>query len=252
MTVLKIERFPAPSTVRAARKLISEGSRAADRLAGRTVWCATALPAGRAPAAALRECLEWAEQSGVTTGAFEVAPLDPVRQVAQHLQAMLHGPRPPEGQISPDEGDVYAEAASEGDAMVGEGVCPDDVVVVHDPLTASLAQAIRERGAHVVWRIEVGTAQPGEAWSFLRRYTSAVDAYLMTWSAAGEGGVRVERIAAVMPAPDSVETRDVTPGPAAERRHDLGWSSALAAAVAADRAETVGGTRHARPGVAAR
>jgi hypothetical protein len=55
-----------------------------------------------------------------------------------------------------------------------------------------------------------------------------------------------------MPSAGAVTTMDVAPGPAAERRHDLGWSSALAAAIAGDRAETVGGTRHARPGVAAR
>jgi hypothetical protein len=86
----------------------------------------------------------------------------------------------------------------------------------------------------------------------MRPSTAAVDAYLMTWAAPAEHGVRVERITVVMPSADAVETRDVTPGPAAERRHDLGWISALAAAVTADRAEAVGGTRHARPGVAAR
>jgi hypothetical protein len=100
--------------------------------------------------------------------------------------------------------------------------------------------------------MDLGAAHgAGEAWSFLRPLTAAVDAYLAMW-AAPEHGTHVERIVAMMPSADAVATRDVAPGPAAERRHDLGWSSALAAAVAGDRAETVGGTRHARPATPAR
>ncbi|MEA2466340.1 MAG: hypothetical protein QOJ57_466, partial [Thermoleophilaceae bacterium] len=183
-------------------RLEGAGSRAADRLAGRTVWCATAIPAGREAALALRDCLLWASDSGVSSTTLE-----------------------------PDE-------------LMGDNVLADDVVVVQDPLTAALAGAIRERGAHVVCRIEARTARG-------REVLSAVDAYLTSWLAP-ERGLRVERIAAVMPSAGAVTTMDVAPGPAAERRHDLGWSSALAAAIAGDRAETVGGTRHARPGVAAR
>jgi trehalose synthase len=161
MTVLSIERFPAPSTVRAARRLISAGSRATEQLAGRTVWCATSLPATRATAEALRACLGWASGSGVGTGTLEVAPLDPVRQVAQRLYAMLEGDQPAPGQLGPADGEIYAQATRDGEAMVGEGVGPDDVVVVHDPLTAALAQAIRGRGAHVVWHVHAGAARPG-------------------------------------------------------------------------------------------
>jgi hypothetical protein len=128
--------------------------------------------------------------------------------------------------------------------LVEENVRPDDVVVMHDALTAALAEAIRDRGAHVVWRIQ-GRAARG------RETLAAVDAYLTSWLSP-ERGIRVEHIAALVPSSGVVAGMDVAPGPASERRHDLGWSSALAAAVAADRADTVGGTRHVRPGVAAR
>jgi trehalose synthase len=252
MTIVTIESYDYPATVRAARRLEGAGSRAAEELAGRTVWCATALPAGREAALALTDCLLWAGDSGVVSSTLEVRPLDPVRKLAERLAAMLEGAVAPAGQLGPAEGEVYAEATRDAGNMVGDDVRPDDVVVVHDPLTAALAQAIRERGAHVVWRIDLGAARrAGEAWSFLRPFTSAVDAYLTMWPAP-QHGTRVERITAVVPSSDTLTTRDIAPGPAVERRHDLGWSSALAAAVAADRTETVGGTRHARPTTPAR
>jgi hypothetical protein len=202
MTIVTIERYHAPSTVRAARRLEGSESRAADRLAGRTVWCSTPMAAGLEAALALRDCLLWARDSGV------------------------------------------ASTTLQSDELIGDNVLPDDVVVVQDPLTAALAEAIRDRGAHVVCRIEARTARG-------REVLSAVDAYLTSWLAP-ERGLRVERIATVMPSAGAVSTMDVAPGPAAERRHDLGWSSALAAAIAGDRAETVGGTRQPRPGVAPR
>ena len=75
-----------------------------------------------------------------------------------------------------------------------------------------------------------------EAWSFLRSHTAGVDAYLMRW---GDG------MAAVMPSADLV-TIDAEP--------DMGlmWMSVLADVVSGDRDETVGGTLHPRPVVAAR
>jgi hypothetical protein len=248
MTSVTIEQFHAPSSARSARRLEGAERRAAEGLAGRTVWCATALPAGHAPARALRDCLLAAAESGVSASTLEVESLDPIRALAQRLSTMLEGAQ---GQLGPADAEVYDDASCKGESLVGGGVHADDVVVLYDPFTAVLADAIRERGAHVVWRIDVAAPGSGEAWAFLRRYTSAVDAYLTTWPTP-ERGVSIQRIAALMPSPDAVATTDVAPGPAAERRHDLGWRSVLAATVAADRAETVGGTRHPRPGVAAR
>lgn len=199
MTTVTIERYSAPSTVRAARRLEGACSRAVDLLAGSTVWCATTLPAGRAAALALCDCLRYAS-----------------------------------------DGVVRSNTVGTRD-LVSEDLRPGDVVVAHDPLDAGLAEAIRNGGAHLVVRL---AAQPrGD-----REVLSAVNAYLMSW-VVPERGMGVERIAVLVPSSGALAARDVVPGAATERRHDLGWSSALAAGVAADRADTVGGTRHARPGV---
>jgi hypothetical protein len=63
------------------------------------------------------------------------------------------------------------------------------------------------------------------------------------------GGSVDRRIAALIPAVDAVAAMDVDEAPSSS---DLAWSIALADVVCADRAESVGGTLHARPAVAAR
>src|SRR4051794_41804522 len=57
MPSVAIDRLEPPSSARRARTSHLVRARAADRLGGRTVRCATALPAGRGPAHALRGCL---------------------------------------------------------------------------------------------------------------------------------------------------------------------------------------------------
>jgi hypothetical protein len=140
-------------------------------------------------------------------------------------------------EFGPAEREICAQAVRDPYPVVHE----DDVVLLHDALTALLAEAVRERGAHAVWCVSVAAparSGPGarEAWRFLRSLTTGVDAYVTRW---GRG------LAAVMPSADLVTAR-------AEPDTKLGWIGVLADVVRGDRDETVGGTRHPRPAVAAR
>jgi hypothetical protein len=130
--------------------------------------------------------------------------------------------------------------------MLGDAVAADDVVVLHDPLTAVLAQAARERGAHVLWYLPAVSGRRGAAVagarSFMRRYTATLDAYVAT-----SGGADTHRIVAIVPSRGLVAAKEVDP-----TQRDVGWSSVLADVLQADRDETVGGIFHARPTVAGR
>jgi hypothetical protein len=114
-----------------------------------------------------------------------------------------------------------------------EDVRQDDIVVVHHPLTAARADAIRERGAHAVWHV-VAPREPAPA----------IDAYLMTGRTAD--GAQI--VAAVMPRAGIVAAKEIQGG----SYRDVGWTSLLADVVRTDRDECVGGTLHARPAVAPR
>jgi hypothetical protein len=82
------------------------------------VWCATAsAPPGRA-ARSLRDRLGWAGESGVVARLLELGRGAETRAI--------------------------------------EGVAPDDVVVLHDPAAAGLAEQIRDGGAHALLRVGAG------------------------------------------------------------------------------------------------
>ena len=219
MTSFVIEHFRPATSVSDERSLRFSRERAAVELAGRTVWCAGPFPG--APA----------------TAQLQVTADEPLRRLAERLDAMLGGAAHAAVELGPAGREICAQAVRDPDPIVQR----DDVVLLHDALTALLAQAVRERGAHAVWCAGVAAPAPGrpgarEAWQFLCSCTTGVDAYLTRW---GRG------LAAVMPSADVVTVR-------ADPDRELGWRSALADVIRGDRDETVGGTRHARPAVAAR
>jgi trehalose synthase len=249
---LTTERFATPTGARERRALDAARKRAVEALAGRTVWSAVALPDGRAGARMVRACLRWAGDSGVSAERLDVAAGDPLEAIARHLEALLTGAASG-GEPGAAGRDAYDGGLGDGDGLVGRGVRPDDVVVLHDPLTAVLAQAVRDRGAHAVWevRIVAGPREAGveDAWSFLRPYTAAVDAYVVTGNEAGSEGVVVRQVAALMPGPGVLSTKLAEGGQGAD---DLAWGSVLADVVDGDRGETVGGTLRPRPAIARR
>jgi hypothetical protein len=238
VTSLEVLRIGTRSGSRAARALELTRARALDALAGRTVWCAGPLPAALPAAQDLRDRVERSRDAGVVAAWLTVSAAAPLRDTAQRLDDALRGA----ARSGLPPGDAEREVYAQG-PWGGEAVRRDDVVVLHDALSAALAHAIRERGAHVVWRVRAGTTPNGQAvWSFLHPYTAAVDAYVLAWGPTG-----ARRLAAIMPAAGVVAEKDVEPG-----EDDVGWSDVLADIVRGDRAERVGGTRHPRPSVAAR
>jgi hypothetical protein len=254
VTSLTIEHLDPASSSREIRTLDAARRRAFDALAGRTVWCATALHRRRASAQRLRDCLRWGGGEGVACGLLEIAGDERLRELAERLQAMFEGASP--ARLRGAEREICADSVRAGEEFVG-AVRPDDVVVAHDMLTALLAEAVRDRGAHAVWHVSAGASPrrstAATARSFLRRYTFGIDAYVTTWSPPAERpGAVVERIAALMPCADTVAAKDIPAAVAGGEPRLRAWSAVLADVVHSDRAETVGGTLHARPTVPVR
>lgn len=263
MPTLVIDRLEPPSSARRARSADLGRARAADRLAGRTVWCATALPSGRGAARMLRGCL--VADGCVPARELEVAPDEPFRELAARLDQALRlagavasltaveGPGP----LGRREHAMYAEGARGGEALAGDAIGPGDIVVLHDALTAALAEAARGRGAHVVWAVPLGAARGAAAVAavrdVLRPHARAIDAMVMSWTDSGDRPRGMEHIGAAMPSPGLLAAKEIAAtGAEAQALHNRGWSTLLADIVDRDRGECVGGTLHARPAVPAR
>jgi hypothetical protein len=247
MTSLVTERFGAPSTMREIRMADFARRRAVDELAGRTVWCASALQEGRPRARRLRASLRWAHDDGVMVRELQMTGSDELREAARAIEAMLAGAARAAAP-GPAGTEVYA---SESEAMLGSDVRPGDIVVLHDALTAALVDAVRERGAHAVWAVQPRsrrrTRSSAEAMRFLQEHLAATDAYLVTWRRGVARGGLAQAIGALMPSPDMLAAKEI--GERADG--DLALGCLIADVVHDDRGERVGGTRHARPTVAA-
>jgi hypothetical protein len=251
VSTLVTQRFGAPTTTDRVRAEDRARNRAVDELAGRTVWCATALPEARRSASELQASLAWARVGGVGAARLEVASEEPLREAAERLDARLAGAAGTAPGAA--ERDSYADGVGSGEELVGDRVRPDDVVVLHDALTTVLVQAIRERGAHAVWHVRVPTgphaAAVENALTFLGAYTNGVGAYVLSWTGRTADGRPEQRIAALIPALGVLTDTHVATDPAAG---ELAWGCVLGEIVHADRGELVGGRMHARPTVAAR
>jgi hypothetical protein len=251
VTSLTVEHFSLPHGRREERDLDRAGDRASEELAGRTVWCVSALPVGREAARALHDCLRRTGVEAVVVASMDVPATDELQRLAGRLEAMLDEAAGAEPRLGGAESELVEDGVRRADDALAAGVRADDVVVLHDALTAALARPVRERGAHAVWHVRTGRTRSGaaviEARRFLARYTSPLQAYIASQGPAPGPGERLERIAALVPSTGLMAEKDV-----AHECGDLGWSAVLADVVHADRDETVGGTRHARPTVPVR
>jgi hypothetical protein len=255
MTSLVVEHLDPPTSTRDIRALGAAGDRAGDVLAGRTIWCAAALPGGRALAQELGMRLSGAGPSVAAAQLQVREAAEQLRRLAQRIDEMMSGAGGAQPGLGRGDEDIYAEAARDSEGLVGDGVGQEDVVVAHDALSAVLAQAVRERGAHAVWRVRIASSSPASArraLEFLGRLAPGIDAYLLSWIERTPRGERLERVAAAMPSAGIVAAKEFpSPGLGNEPR-PLAWRMALAEVVRTDRGEAVGGTLHPKPTVAAR
>jgi hypothetical protein len=253
VTSLMLERFGVPSSAQDMRLRKRARSEAIDGLAGRTVWCAAAVPERRSVAEALRSRLGGA--GAVATGRLDIAADGPLRDLARQLDAMLSGHARGQRQLDAEQQEIYVGASRDGEALIGGAVGHDDIVVISDPLVAVLAEAVRGRGAFVVWQLELcrRRAAVARAWSFIERSSPPIDAYVTSWSAPLPGGRVQSGVAAFIPGADAVAAKEQTTGARDEPWDEgLGWSRLLGDVVQAGHEEHVGGTVHPRPTVAVR
>ncbi len=251
MAVVRTDRIAPPAGLHDRRVLAWLRSRGDDALAGRIVWCAAALHGGHAAGRRLRELL----QDDTEIRPLDVEAVGPPAALARQLDAMLAG-TPALRSLGAAAQDEYLRGAELAEPTLGGRVRPEDVVVLHDSFTVSLAAALRDRGAHAIWHLRrrSGSQAPcvREALDFLDRAgTGAVDAVVIDEGVGVEGAARVS---ALVPAAGLLVIREVSPGRGAARaeRLALAWTSLLGDILEEDRADHVGGTIQVRPVVAAR
>jgi len=157
---------------------------ARDRLAGRTVLNVNSTATGGGVAEMLRTLLAYARGAGIDAQ-WVVIKGDPhFFEITKRIHNNLHGAPGDGGPLGDAERRHYEEISRANADELLAVVRPRDIVLLHDPQTAGLTQALARAGVMVIWRCHIGADDPNDhterAWSFLRPYLEEVDAYVFT------------------------------------------------------------------------
>jgi trehalose synthase len=167
-----------------ARRFEATAEAARAMLAGRRVLNVNSTASGGGVAEMLRTLLAYARGAGIDTQ-WVVIKGDPhFFTITKRIHNNLHGAPGDGGPLGADERLHYEEVQRANADELLALVRPRDIVLLHDPQTAGLAEALARAGVIVVWRCHVGAdavnAHVEQAWAFLRPYLDYADAYVFT------------------------------------------------------------------------
>jgi trehalose synthase len=127
--------------------------------------------------------------------------------VTKRIHNRLHGAEGDGLPLDETARSVYEQVLAGNLAEFPGRVQEGDVVILHDPQTAGMVEAMRAAGAAVIWRCHVGLDHPDErareAWAFLLDYVLPADAYVFSRECFAWEGLDRERIVVIPPSVDA-------------------------------------------------
>jgi trehalose synthase len=178
------ERFQAVLDDERWQILAAANARAEAVFAGRRVINVNSTATGGGVAEMLQSLVAYARGAGVDTRWYVIEGTPEFFVLTKRLHHKLHGSDGDGGPLGPAEHALYDATTAANAAELTRDVSPGDVVLLHDPQTAGLAAALRDRGAHVLWRSHIGIDVPNDAveaaWAFLLPYVEHAEAFIFT------------------------------------------------------------------------
>jgi trehalose synthase len=186
--------------------------RGRDLLAGRTVWNINSTASGGGVAEMLQALLAYSRGAGVDTRWLVLDANPEFFALTKRVHNLLHGALGDGGPTGPAEAATYEAVMDDQMGELLDLVSPGDIVLLHDPQTAGLAQGLRDHGAHVVWRCHVGRDTTNDVtdrgWSFLRPYVQAAEATIFTRRAYVPDWADQDRVWLIPPSLDPFSTKN--------------------------------------------
>jgi trehalose synthase len=192
-------------------------ARALPLLEGRVVWNINSTARGGGVAEMLRSLVGYARAAGVDARWLVVGSEPDFFHVTKRLHNRLHGWPGDGGPLGDHERQVYERTSRAASERLSLLVKAGDVVLLHDPQTAGLAEPLVELGAHVIWRAHIGLDLPNEyardAWAFLLPYVRPAHAYVFSREAYAWEGLDPARVTLIAPSidPFSAKNQELDP-----------------------------------------
>ena len=200
-----------------AERLATAADRARSAFGDRVVWHVNATSHGGGVAEMLQTLLAYAKGAGIENR-WLVLDGDPrFFAITKRLHNVLHGEPGDGGPLGPAEHAHYEEVLRANLAELVRSVSPGDIVLLHDPQTAGLAEGLREIGARVVWRCHVGRDRPNDVtdagWEFLRPYVRHAQGLVFSRRAYAPQWVDGELLAVIPPSIDPLALKNMALAP---------------------------------------
>ncbi len=184
--------------------VISHGRR---ELHDRVIWNVNSTAKGGGVVEMLRPLLGYSRGAGIDARWVVISGGPEFFEITKRLHNHLHGFEGDGGTLGEHERKVYEQTLAANAAELVPLIHPRDIVVLHDPQTAGLAEAVRGTGASVIWRCHVGLDEANdyarEAWAFLIEYVLWAHAFVFSRAGFAWEGLPRERIAVIRPSIDA-------------------------------------------------
>ena len=162
------------------RREIEETARTVSAaLHGRTVFSVNSTARGGGVAELLQGLCGYANGAGVDSRWLVISGDSEFFRITKRIHNNLHGEAGDGGPLGDAEREHYERVMAANADGIASHVRPGDIVILHDPQTAGMAEALLRAGVRVLWRSHIGHEKHDDlvthAWEFLRPYIQHAD-----------------------------------------------------------------------------
>lgn len=193
-------------------RLLTRANSLRSLLGKRAIWNVNSTAAGGGVAEMLQSLLAYSRGLEIDTRWVVITGTPEFYQLTKRLHHALHGGRGDGSPLGEAQRPIYEQVQRDNVEELSTRVHPGDIVIIHDPQPAGMAEALERRGAIVVWRCHIGEDTPSEeserAWRFLEPYLKDVPQLVFSRQAYVPSWCDPERVAIVHPSIDAFSPKN--------------------------------------------
>jgi trehalose synthase len=184
---LPADRFAPVVGPERMQRLSAAASSVRELLGPASVWNLNSTAAGGGVAEMLQPLLAYVRGEGIDARWLVIDGDAEFFRITKRLHNGFHGEAGDGGALDAGERRHYEEVLRANAEQLRALVRPGDVVLLHDPQTAGLVEAMARARATVIWRSHIGSDRANElvdrSWAFLRPFLDSAQAIVFSRSA---------------------------------------------------------------------